>query len=245
MGLPAQVAARGRSGGRVQPELFGWLGAIALAWIAACWLEASGVAHLLHHHTIYHSGQILAGGLGLLAAWQVMTLAMMLPGTLPAVLHAGRASSQLVFLGVYAVAWTGFAVVAFAGDMGLHALVHSWPLAAQHENLIPVAVLGLAAAYQVSPWKRAGLAACRQPAAIKGAGWIDALRAGIDYSRQCLLSGWALMLIMFSAGVAALAWMAALALAMLAEKTLPSGDGPRYVVASTLALLAAWTLLSA
>jgi predicted metal-binding membrane protein len=53
------------------------------------------------------------------------------------------------------------------------------------------------------------------------------------------------MLIMFSAGVADLAWMAALALAMLAEKTLPSGDGPRYVVASTLAMLAAFTLVSA
>jgi predicted metal-binding membrane protein len=244
MELPAQIAARDRGAGRVQPELFGWLGAIGLAWIAAYWLEVSGAAHLLHHHTIYHSGQILAGGLALLAAWQVMTAAMMLPGTLPAVLHVGRASRQLIFLGVYALAWTGFAVVAFVGDMGLHAMVHSWPFAAQHENLIPVGVLGLAAAYQVSPLKRAGLAACRQPASVKGAGWIDALKAGIDYSRQCLLSGWALMLIMFSAGVADLAWMAALALAMLAEKTLPSGDGPRYVVASALALLAAWTLLS-
>jgi predicted metal-binding membrane protein len=242
MELAAHVAARGRGAGRVQPELLLWLAAIAVAWMAAYWLEVSGAAHLLHHHTIYHSGQILAGGLGLLAAWQVMTVAMMLPGTLPAVLHIGRARRQMVFLAVYALAWTGFALVAFVGDMGLHALVHSWPPAAQHENLIPAAVLGLAAAYQVSPWKRAGLEACRRPAKINGQGLIDALKAGIDYSRQCLLAGWALMLIMFSAGVANLYWMAALALAMLAEKTLPSKDAPRYVVAAALALLCASTL---
>jgi len=245
MELSAHVAARGRGAGRVHPELLAWLGAIALAWIGAYWLEVTGTAHLLHHHTIYHSGQILAGGLALLAAWQVMTAATMLPGTLPAVLHIGRASRQLVFLAVYAAAWTAFAVVAFVGDMGLHALVHSWPLAAQHENLIPASVLGLAAAYQVSPWKRAGLEACRRPATSNGSGLIEALRAGINYSRQCLISGWALMLIMFSAGVADLVWMVALTLTMLAEKTLPSGDAPRYVVASTLALLAAGTLLSA
>jgi len=51
------------------------------------------------------------------------------------------------------------------------------------------------------------------------------------------------MLIMFSAGVANLAWMAMLALAMLAEKTLPSGNPVRYLVAGALALLAAVTLL--
>jgi len=242
--LRPHVAARDRGAGRLEPDFLLWLGAIALAWTAAYWLEVSGTAHLLHHHTIYHSGQILTGGLALLAAWQVMTAAMMLPGALPAVLRIGRAAAQLIFLAVYAAAWTGFAVVAFTADMGLHALVHAWPVAAQHENLIPAAILGVAAAYQVSRWKRAGLDACRRPASIKGTGWIDALRAGIAYSRQCLVSGWALMLIMFSAGVADLAWMAALALAMLAEKTLPSGDGPRYVVAAALALLATWTLLA-
>jgi predicted metal-binding membrane protein len=51
------------------------------------------------------------------------------------------------------------------------------------------------------------------------------------------------MLIMFSAGVADLFWMAALALVMLAEKTLPSDNSVRYLVAGALALLAAGTLL--
>jgi predicted metal-binding membrane protein len=37
--------------------------------------------------------------------------------------------------------------------------------------------------------------------------------------------------------------MAALALVMVAEKTLPSGDTVRYLVAGVLAMLAAGTLL--
>lgn len=230
--VPA-IAVRARSAGRLELHLLPWLAVIGVAWIAAYWLELSGAAHLLHHHTIYHSGQILAGGLALLGVWQVMTAAMMLPGTLPAVVGISPRSAQLAFIVKYAVAWTCFALVAFAGDMGLHALVHGWPLAAEHENLIPAGILGAAAVYEVTPWKRASLAACRQPLRIDG----------ITYSRDCLASGWALMLIMFSAGVADLAWMVALAMVMLAEKTLPSGDRLRYVVAAALALLAIGSLL--
>ena len=195
-------------------------------------MELSGSAHVHHHHTIYHSGHILAGGLALLGVWQVMTAAMMLPGTLPALFEISQVRAQLVFATTYAVAWTAFAAVAFVGDMALHAVVHGWAVAAQHENLIPVAILAAAAAYELSPWKRASLAACRQPLRMHA----GTLRAGITYSRQCFVSGWALMLMMFSVGVADLAWMAALAVAMLAEKTLPSADGFRYAVAGGLAL---------
>ncbi len=53
------------------------------------------------------------------------------------------------------------------------------------------------------------------------------------------------MLIMFSVGVADLAWMVALTMAMLAEKTLPSGESLRYVVAGVLGLLAAASVLGA
>ena len=242
-----QVTASARGAGRLQPDVFVWLAAIAVAWIAAYWLEVSGAAHLLHHHTIFHSGQLLVGGLALLGAWQVMTAAMMLPGALPALVRISGPTAQLAFIAVYALTWTGFALVAFVGDMGLHALVHGWSPAAQHEKLIPAMVFGLAAAYQFSPWKGASLCACRQPATIlsryQGGGLAETVMAGFSYSRQCLTSGWALMLIMFSAGVANMAWMVALALVMVAEKTLPSGDRFRYPVGAALALVALGALL--
>ena len=233
-----QVAARARGSEPLQLDVVVWSGAVAGAWIVAYWLETSGAAHVLHHHTIFHSGQVLAGGLALLGVWQVMTAAMMLPGALPVVLRISPTPGRLVFVGTYAAAWTAFALVAFVCDMGLHALVHGSAFAARYEGLIPAAILGVAAAYQVSPWKRTNLDACRQPAAAR-----NTLRAGIDYSRHCLASGWALMLIMFAAGVADLVWMAALALTMAAEKALPSADGVRRMVAGALALLAIGTLL--
>jgi predicted metal-binding membrane protein len=215
---------------RLQPELVLWLGAIAAAWAAAYWLEASGVSHVLHHHTIFHSGQIATGGLALLGAWQVMTAAMMLPGALPAVRRVGSQHRLVIVLVEYFAAWTAFAAAAFVADMALHALVHAWTPAAQHENLIPAALLGIAAAYQLTPWKRDSLEACRHSA------------AGLSYALNCVASGWALMLLMFSAGVANLAWMAALTLAILAEKTLASPDAVRRVIALALAVLAVASL---
>ena len=77
-----------------------------------------------------------------------------------------------------------------------------------------------------------------------GGRWI-AFRAGTAYSRHCLTSGWAVMLVMFSVGVGELVWMAALAQAMLTEKTLPSGQHVGAGVAGGLALVAAGTLIGA
>ncbi len=51
------------------------------------------------------------------------------------------------------------------------------------------------------------------------------------------------MLIMFSSGVANLPWMAALAIIMLAEKTLASWNEVRYVVGVALLLLSAWSVM--
>lgn len=227
------VQPRARALPAADPGLI-WPGAIAAAivaaWMLAYWLEGSGVAHVLHHHTIFHSGQIVVGGLALLGAWQVMTAAMMLPGALPAIRHFATEGAQLRFLGTYFGAWTVFALVAFLADMGLHALVHSWPVAARHENLIAPALLGVAAAYQLTPWKRASLDRCREP--------VD----GLQYSLSCVASGWALMLIMFSAGVASIVWMAVLAAVMLAEKAMPFPDRVRVAVALALALAATATL---
>jgi predicted metal-binding membrane protein len=218
--LVPQLAARSL---RIQPDAVVWLGAIAAAWGVAWWLEATGIAHVLHHHTIFHSGRRWQGGVELLVAWQVMTAAMMLPGALPAVRALGHVGGQARFLAIYFAAWTLFAALAFAADMGLHALVHGWAAAASHENLIAPVALGLAAAYELSPWKARSLMRCRRPGL-----------SALAYSRSCVASGWALMLLMFSAGVANLWWMAALAAAMLAEKALPRADAARYAVAAAL-----------
>src|SRR5256884_9995083 len=60
--------------------------AIAAAWLVAIWAEASGVSVSFHHdHLAAGSLPLWAGALLLLGAWQVMTIAMMLPSSLPLV----------------------------------------------------------------------------------------------------------------------------------------------------------------
>jgi predicted metal-binding membrane protein len=232
------------------------LAVIAAAWAFSAWAEATGVATLLHHHTLYHSGlPFWRAALLLLAGWQAMTAAMMLPSSLPLIrLYVFTARGKpgfpvafsLFLLGYFTV-WSGFALVAFAGDMRLHLLVHTWSWLAAHSQIIPVATLGLAAVYQVTPLRDACLRKCRHPAAYlrryyqRGA--LGGLRLGLGHSVFCVGCCWALMLVMFAAGVAHLFWMGVLAIVMLAEKTFPRGDRLVGPVAVGLSALAACVLL--
>jgi predicted metal-binding membrane protein len=211
--------------------------AIGAAWLVAIWAEVSGVAVSFHHdHLAAGSLPLWAGALLLLAAWQVMTTAMMLPSSLPLIRMytvASRGKPErlegiLLFLGAYFAVWTGFALVAFFGDAGLHRLVAAWPWLAERPQLILAATFGLAAIYQVTPLKDACLRACRHPGAyllrFYRSGAAGGLKLGLGHAMFCLGCCWALMIVMFAAGVAHLSWMALLALIMLIEKTFPSGD---------------------
>jgi len=84
-----------------------------------------------------------------------MTTAMMLPSTLPLVRLFVRASREqpqprlvlLTFLGAYIAVWTGFAIVAFVGDMALHWLVYHWFWLHRHPWIIAgstLPVIGIA-----------------------------------------------------------------------------------------------------
>jgi predicted metal-binding membrane protein len=106
-----------------------------------------------------------------------MTLAMMLPSSLPmAQIFVQVAQRQprarivfgLFLLGYFAV-WTGFAVVALAGDTGLHWLVDQWSWLDRRQWLIEGSVLTLAGVFQFSPLKERCLDACRDPFPFSGA----------------------------------------------------------------------------
>ncbi len=233
---------------------------IAAAWAYSAWAEWSGAALTLHHHTLYHG--VVDGGLPLwtavlelAAAWQVMTAAMMLPTSLPMIrlyaITAQRApawrASVGLFLFAYFVVWTGFAVPALLGDMGLHRLVESWPWLDLHAQLIPAATLGLAAIWQLTPLKDACLRECRHPAVFLQRYYDRGARAGLllglRHGLFCLGCCWALMLVMFAAGVAHLEWMGVLGLVMLAEKAFPGGHRLARPVGAALGALALFALV--
>jgi len=230
---------------------------IGLAWIVCAWAELSGAAVQFHHHALYESGRPVAlSALMLLLAWQVMTAAMMLPSSLAFISAYAAASGRAprfpltltLFLSAYFLTWTGFALAAFAGDMGLHHLVAAWPWLTAHANLIPAATLGLAAIYQLTPLKDACLNACRNPGLFlvrhyKRGPW-NGLQLGFRHAAFCLGCCWALMLVMFAAGVAHLSWMGVLALIMLVEKATARGYRIVVPVGAGLAVLATLALVA-
>ena len=227
------------------------LAVILGAWTLCVWAELSGTAARFHHHALYESRQALwLSGLMLLLSWQAMTAAMMLPSSLGFIrMYAAAArnapefpAALALFLLAYFGVWTAFALIAFLGDMRLHALVDTVPWLDAHSQLILAGTLGFAALYQLTPLKDACLKACRHPGMYLARhyqrGAANGLRIGLGHALFCLGCCWALMLVMFAAGVAHLAWMGVLGLVMLVEKGAPGGDRVVVPVGAALALLA-------
>jgi predicted metal-binding membrane protein len=224
--------------------------AIALAWLVTLAAQAAGAASLLHHDALIVDGPPLWIALAVfLVAWQVMIAAMMLPSSLPLVrLFAAASAGQprpgaamAGFLGGYALVWSVFGALAFLFDLGVHAAVDSSPWLEDHDWLLGGSVLALAGAFQFTKLKDACLDKCRHPGHFlirfyeRGTG--GGFRLGARHGMFCLGCCWALMLVMFSVGVASLAWMAVLTALMVYEKTRPSGA--RSVPVTGIALLGA------
>jgi hypothetical protein len=160
---------------------------------------------------------------------------MMLPSSLPLVRIFAAASAAApnrgralaAFLGAYALVWTSFGMLAFAGDAGLHALVNASPWVEEHEWAIAPSVLMLAGAFQFTPLKDACLRSCRHPASFMHRhyrrGTTAAFRLGARHGVFCVGCCWALMLVMFAVGVANLIWMALLTAADGAREDPPPG----------------------
>jgi predicted metal-binding membrane protein len=250
----------GRAGGAERPAgptitiLFA---VILAAWALCGWAEWSGVAASFHHHALYESGRpFWISAALMLCAWQAMTAAMMLPSSLGFIrMYAAAAKNApefpialACFLASYFAVWSAFALLAFAGDMQVHRAVDAWPWLDAHQQLVLAGTLGLAAAYQLTPLKDACLRACRHPGMYLARhyrrGALNGFAIGLGHALFCLGCCWALMLVMFAAGVAHLAWMGALGVVMLVEKGARNGDrlvapvGVAFAVLAVIALVA-------
>jgi predicted metal-binding membrane protein len=230
---------------------------IAAAWASAIAAQLAGAAALVHHDSLLAGGgpPLLLAALLSVLAWQVMIAAMMVPSSLPLVGLYARASSRApqrrramaAFLAGYALVWSAFGLGAFGADAGLHAAVNSSPWLKNHDWWIGGSVLALAGAFQFTSLKDACLDKCRHPAQFmtryyeRGVG--GGLRLGMRHGAFCVGCCWALMLVMFAAGVASLIWMALLTGVMIHEKTRPAGA--RAVPVTGVALLAAASVVLA
>jgi predicted metal-binding membrane protein len=211
------------------------IGALVLsAWATLALWGASPFSGLLGHG---ESGKDDLSPLLRLAAfvfgWTLMTLAMMLPSSLPLfnlfrrfVLHRPDRTRLLLLLGAgYLSIWVAFGLLSYLGDGFLHAAITGAPALQTASGGIATAILLVAGVYQFTPLKTMCLTKCRSPYMFLVQHWHgrqagrDALRLGIRHGLFCLGCCWTLMLLMFAAGAANLGWMLALAALMAAERT--------------------------
>jgi predicted metal-binding membrane protein len=205
--------------------------AIAAGWALALVAEIAGYG-TIHHHAAVGAGLGALAGLALfLLAWQTMIAAMMLPSSMPLIrLFAVTSRNQprpglvmAVFLGGYAAVWTAFGALAFAADLGLARAADGSPWLRERSLLIAGGVLVLAGLFEFSGLKDRCLSKCRHPGGFlltryrRGLG--PGFRLGVAHGLFCLGCCWALMLVMFAVGTAALWLMAALTAVMFYEKT--------------------------
>jgi predicted metal-binding membrane protein len=195
-----------------------------------------------------HAGSFWLAFALFLIAWQTMIVAMMLPSSLPLVrlfnvASAGapaRGRALLAFLSGYALIWTAFGGVAFAGDALVHRLIADNAGLRAHTPMIAAGMLALAGAVQFTPLKDRCLTECRHPAAFLMRHYRRGISGGFTLGRRhglfCLGCCWALMLVMFVAGVGNLIGMGALTVLMVYEKT--ATRGAKAVPMSGIALLA-------
>ena len=200
--------------------------------------------------------------LGSLAVmWSVMMAAMMLPSATPTVLlvdrmsrtrrqrkGAGRAGPRalmplatIAFVLGYLLLWALYSLFAAAAQWLLHDALLVTPMMVGVSPLLSGTLLVVAGLYQLTPLKEACLARCRSPLSFVSTRWREgsagALLMGMRHGTYCVGCCWALMTLLFVLGVMNLLWVLALAVLVMAEKTLPRA---RWVTRATSAALLGW-----
>ena len=215
-----------------------------VAWLALAFLHAAPLASpaAQPQHTGHHQmtpGNIPLPGLDgpalWLSGWACMVVAMMLPPALPLLRVARRltvrrahpglltTTTALAFLSVWLLA--GICYV--AGGELVQAVTGRFTALQEHPQVLSGLAALAAGAYQFTPFKRACLDACRSPLSLAMTSWTgarpgrDAAKIGVRFGLVCVGCCWALMLLTFVVGVAAMPVMVIMAAVMALERLLP------------------------
>lgn len=192
--------------------------------------------------------------------WATMMVAMMLPATAPMILlvasvnrrrreRASPAAPTAVFAAGYLIVWTAFSAAAALMQWVLHRAELLSPAMASTSPVVGGALLITAGAYQWLPVKSVCLSRCRSPMGFLGREWREgstgAVVMGLKHGLFCLGCCWALMALLFVAGVMNLVWVAALAGLVLLERLAPAGPWVGRLAGLVLVVWGAWAVASA
>jgi len=190
-------------------------------------------------------------GLGFVM-WTVMMVAMMVPAAVPTTLVyaavARKAAREehpvaptFVFVAGYLAVWALFSVAATAAQALLVRLALLSPAMVSISPVLGSALLIGAGVYELTPYKHACLAHCRAPAHFISQRWrggpSGAFRMGSALGAYCLGCCWILMSLLFVGGVMNLVWIAAIAVFILLEKTVPFAEQGGRIVGAAMILV--------
>jgi predicted metal-binding membrane protein len=238
--------------------LAGLAAVAALSWLYL-WHIAAGMQHAGMAMTVMPRAPDPAALVLTFVMWTVMMAAMMLPSAAPAILlygtlvrkHGARGSvlpGVWIFAGAYLLVWTGFSLAAGLLQALLERASLMTPAMTVAGAGLSAAALVAAGVYQLTPLKQACLRKCRAPLEFFMLRWRaghgGAFRMGLEHGTYCLGCCWALMLLLFVAGVMNLAWVALIAAFVFAEKLLPGARLVSYTAGAVLVLSGFWVLLA-
>jgi predicted metal-binding membrane protein len=194
------------------------------------------------------------------AMWAVMMIGMMTPSVAPMILIYARVGKQADMSGQpfaasawfaagYLVAWTAFSLAATFAQWALQRAALLTPMMESASNVLGGVMLIAAGVYQWTPVKEACLSYCQAPLTfiMRHGGFrreaTGALTLGFRHGLYCIGCCWAFMLLLFVGGVMNLLWIAALAMLVLFEKTVPFGKSVSRVAGVAFIAMGAWLLL--
>ena len=216
---------------------------IVLAWTTLWIWERSPYGRYLNHDELGtldlfgDAGGVMLAALLYIAGWTLMTVAMMLPTTVPLLEIFRRLTRRrsdhgllvaLVIAGYLSV-WLAFGIAVHLADWVLHEVFERSAWLEGNGWLIGAGTLLLAGAFQFSRLKYACLEKCRAPLTFVMEHWrgrnerTHSFLLGVHHGVFCVGCCWALMLLMFGVGIGNVGWMLALGAVMAVEKNVAWG----------------------
>ena len=190
--------------------------------------------------------------LPLFLMWAGMMVAMMLPSATPMILTFAAVSRNrrqqerpyvpvAIFGAGYVAIWVAFSALAAFAQWVLHREALLSPAMASSSAWLGGILLLAAGVFQFTPLKHACLAQCRAPFDFIMTRWREgtrgAFRMGVEHGLFCTGCCWALMGLLFVAGVMNIFWIAAITLLVGVERFFPRGI---WLSTATGVILTAW-----
>lgn len=206
---------------------------LAASWAFVAWMTLdvshSTVKLMMPIDAAWSSSTLAA----VFAMWATMMVAMMLPSAAPMILNFDRASKRrsdnsasrldaLAFVAAYLVVWLACSLLATGVQWSLQRFGLLTTMIESRSAWLTSSIFVLAGLYQFSPLKHACLGRCRAPLIFLMQEWRDGVTGawvmGLQHGLYCAGCCWALMLLLFAAGVMNLVWIVLLMLLVAFEK---------------------------